>query len=114
MSSNIGNLQGGNANKFFNADLPKGEVVHIKLDNLGPNVDEVEIRRTAGVKHVIASDVEVDALKGTCKGKGSIQIRLNEGENKEAIAQKFVNKGWIVQDHKVAPQKDTTFTRPIY
>jgi hypothetical protein len=71
-------------------------LIHIKLANLDPTTDEYELKRVAGVKHVIASEVDVDALKGTCRGTGSIQIRLNDGEDKEAIRQNFINRGFIV------------------
>ena len=114
LTSNITSLAGANANKFYHNIENKGEVVHLKLANMGPDMDEAQLKKIAGAKHVISAEVELDALKGTCKGKGSIQIRLNEGEDAEAIRQKFVNKGIIVQDNKIAPQKDSTFTRPIY
>jgi hypothetical protein len=77
-------------------------------------MDEYEIKKISGAKHIISAEVEVDALKGTCKGNGRIKIRLNEGENKEDIRQRFVTRGAIVRDHKNEPQKDSGFSKPIY
>lgn len=77
LSSNVSTLPGQNANQFYNKEQNKGEVIHIKLSNLTPDTDEAALKKIAGAKHVIAAEVEIDALKGTCRGTGSIQIRLN-------------------------------------
>jgi len=114
LSTQIDTLPGSNANKFYYKAENKGDVIHLELKNLSPNSDELELKKLSGAKHVIETHVEVDALKGTCTGCGYIKIRLNDTEDKEEIYQKFVNKGYIVNDHKTAPQKDTTFSRPIY
>ena len=114
LTSNINNLHGANANAYYHAEQNKGELIHIKLAGLGPHSDEYELKAIANCKHVISSEVEVDNVKGTCRGTGSIKIRLNDGDDKEAIRQRFVNKGYIVQDHQCLPQKDSTFTKPIY
>jgi hypothetical protein len=58
--------------------------------------------------------VDLDNLKGTCTGTGRIKIRLNEGEDPEAIKQRFINKNILVQDFKMQPNKATGFTKPIY
>ena len=48
-------------------------------------MDEKEMKRISGAKHIISADIELDALKGICKGNGRIKIRLNEDEDKETI-----------------------------
>jgi hypothetical protein len=85
LSSSINNLQGSDANKYFHQKQNKGEIIDLVLDGLGPNFDEIEVKKIANVKHVISSEVDIDALKGVCKGTGRIKIRLNEGEDKEQI-----------------------------
>lgn len=75
---------------------------------------EQQLKKLSGAKHVISAEIAVDSLKGTCKGDGRIKIRLNAGEDKEAIRQRFVNQGAIVRDHKIQPQKDNAFSKPIY
>lgn len=66
------------------------------LSGMGANMDDKEIKKIAGVKHVISSEVDLDNLKGTCKGTGRIKIRLNDGEDTEMIRQRFTNKNIVV------------------
>jgi len=53
------------------------------VSGLNQNCDEIQIKKIAGVKHVIATEIDFDNLRGVCKGTGRIKIRLNEGEDKE-------------------------------
>lgn len=62
------------------------------LSGMTANIDEMEVRKIANVKHVISTQVDLDNLKGTCTGTGRIKIRLNEGEDPESIKQRFINK----------------------
>jgi hypothetical protein len=71
-------------------------VVDLILSGMGANMDDKEIKKIAGVKHVISSEVDLDNLKGTCKGTGRIKIRLNDGEDTEMIRQRFTNKNIVV------------------
>ena len=79
------NLPGSDANTFYNKSSNKGEVVDLVLSGLDQSVQQADLKRISNVKHVISSEVDLDALKGTCKGTGRIKIRLNEGEDKETI-----------------------------
>ena len=112
LSSNIHGLQGNNANKFYHQPQNKGEVIDFVLSGLKGNMDDIEVKKLSGAKHVISSHVEVDNLKGTCTGAGRIKIRLNDGETSESIRQKFVAKGIVVQDHKIESNKNVGFTKP--
>jgi len=59
-------------------------------------MSQQELRQIANVKHVISTQVDIDNLKGTCRGTGRVQVRLNDGESAEQIRQRFVNKGMLV------------------
>lgn len=85
LSSNIGTLQGANANQFYHKPTGNGEVIDLILSGMGENMDVTAIKKIAKVKHVISANVDTDNLKGTCKGTGRISIRLNDGEDKETI-----------------------------
>ena len=84
------------------------------LSGLKETHQKDDIKRIAGVKHVISTEVDLDNVKGVCKGTGRIQIRLNEGEEPEAIRQRYVNQGIVVQAFKNNPQKTSSFTSPIF
>lgn len=107
-------MPGSNANDFYHKNENKGQVIDFVLTGLQSNIQEADLKRIAGVKHVISSEVELDALKGTCRGGGRIKIRLNEGEDPETIRQNFTNKGVLVQDFKNEPAKSSGFTRPNF
>jgi len=112
LSSTFG-LGGGNSNDFYHEEQNKGEVVDFILSGLKPTCDEYELKKLAKVKHIISSELDVDNLRGTCKGTGRIKIRLNKGEDREDIRQNFTRMGVVVQEFKLETNKNTGFTTPI-
>jgi len=95
LSSNFG-LGGTDANTFYHKEQNKGEVVDFVLSGLKPSCDEIELKKMAKVRHIISSELDVDNLRGTCKGTGRIKIRLNNGEDRETIRQNFSRMGVLV------------------
>jgi len=95
LTSNISGL-GNDPNKFYHQTQNKGEVVDFILSGMSQMVDDQEVKRISGVKHVISATVDVDNLRGTCTGTGRIKIRLNEGEDRETIRQRFMNRNILV------------------
>ena len=85
LTSNIDNLNGGNANQFYHKQANTGEVVDIVLSNMSPEMTEAQVKQIANVKHVISANVDIDNLKGTCTGTGRIQVRLNDDETAETV-----------------------------
>lgn len=79
---------------------------------MGENMDVQAIKKIAGAKHIVNSQVDLDNLKGTCKGTGRIAIRLNDGESTEMIRQRFIKEGILVQDFKNNPAKKSDFSTP--
>lgn len=61
----------------------KPDVIELDLSGLGANVDAQEVRKMAGVRHVISSTVDEDNMKGTCTGTGKVKVRLNHGETRD-------------------------------
>jgi hypothetical protein len=50
----------------------KGEVLDFDLLNLPGNSDEITVKKTANVKHVISTVLDFDNMKGVCTGNGRI------------------------------------------
>ena len=76
LSSSIG---GADPNRFYN-NKAKGEVLDFDLSGLPESADEISVKRSANVKHVISTELVYDNMKGICRGEGRIKVRLNEGE----------------------------------
>ena len=98
---------GCDANRYFHQSPNRGEVVDFILNGLNRNVDEIEIKKIANVKHVISSEVDIDTIRNTCSGTGRIKIRLNEGENKYDVMNNFKKLGVQISDHKIEAFKNT-------
>ena len=79
LSSNIG---GADPNRFYN-NKAKGEVLDFDLSGLPESTDEISVKKCAGVKHVISTELVYDNMKGICMGEGRIKLRLNEGETEK-------------------------------
>jgi hypothetical protein len=58
----------------------EGEVIDIDLANLPPQCGELDIKKLAGVRHVISATVAQDSIKGICTGTGRVTVRLQKGE----------------------------------
>ena len=74
--------------------------------------DEAVLKRAAKVRHVIASEVDLDNLKGTCRGSGRIKIRLSDGETEAMIKNNLSRAGYWVSEHAENPKKNTAFSGP--
>ena len=82
-------------NKHENA---KPEVYELSLSGLGSNMNAQEVKKMAGVKHVIAASVVEDNMKGTCVGTGTVKVRLNHGETREQVELNFTKNGVAVRE----------------
>jgi len=78
-------MWGHESQKFWNEDIGKGrgEIIDLDLRRLPEKCNAEALRRAANVRHVIASEVETDNVKGTCAGAGRIRVRLSEGETEK-------------------------------
>ena len=84
------------------------------MTGLSAYVDKLDIKQFCKVKHIISTEIDVDNMKGTCKGTGRIQIRLNGDETREYIQRNLAAKGITIQDHVVDANKKPGFTTPFY
>jgi hypothetical protein len=107
-------MGGTDPNTYYHKPQNKGEVIDLHLSGLKISADEIEVKRAAGVKHVISTQVDVDEIKGICKGTGRIKIRLNEGESLDMVRANFRKVGMMVQEHQHDATKKSTFTTPIF
>lgn len=89
-------------------------MIDLILNGLPAETMQGDLKKIAAVKHVISSEIDVDNLKGTCRGSGRIKIRLNAGEEPETIRQNFINRGIVVKDFKIKVEKGSDFTRPNF
>lgn len=78
------------------------------------NMDTQEVKKISGVKHIISADVDIDNLKGTCRGTGRIKIRLNDDEDPEQVRQRFLKKNILAQEFKQNPNKNNEFSKPVW
>ena len=70
------------------------------------------MKRAAGVKHVISSDVTIDNFTGQCKGDGRLKVRLSAGETEAMVKANLARAGIMVKEHVENPKKNTTFSGP--
>ena len=96
-------------NKQENA---RPEVYELSLSGLGSNMNAQEVKKMAGVKHVIAASVVEDNMKGTCVGTGTVKVRLNHGETREQVELNFTKNGVAVREAAQDPRKRPALTGP--
>lgn len=94
-------------NKSENA---RPDVYELSLSGLGANVNAQDIKKMAGVKHVIAASVVEDNMKGTCVGTGTVKVRLNHGETREQVELNFTKNGVAVREAASDPRKRPNLT----
>lgn len=90
----------------------KPAVVEITLSGLGANIDAQEVKKMAGVRHVVSATVDEDNMKGTCLGTGRIKVRLNQGETREQLELNFTKNGIAVREAAQDPRKRPALTGP--
>ena len=96
-------------NKQENA---RPDVYELSLSGLGSNMNAQDIKKMAGVKHVIAASVVEDNMKGTCVGTGTVKVRLNHGETREQVELNFTKNGVAVREAAQDPRKRPALTGP--
>jgi len=62
-----------------------GRVVDFEINSIPAHWTGEDVKRAAGVRHVVGTEVDQDNVKGTCTGTGRVQIRLSENETEEMI-----------------------------
>ena len=98
----------------YNANKPASDirVIDLELKNLNENVDKIDVKKMSGARHVISVALDEDNMKGTCRGTGRIQIRLNQNENLDDIQLNFASKGVMVNEFSGDPRKKPNVTGP--
>lgn len=74
-------ITGKSAMEHISKDASKLKIVDLDLGQLPEHIDEQDIKRIAGVKHVINATVDIDNMKGVCKGTGNVKLRIGDGES---------------------------------
>jgi hypothetical protein len=85
-------------------------LIDFDLKALPPNIKEDEIKKIAGVKHVISVKLDHDAIRNTNLGTGRIKIRLGANEDAEKVMLQFLKEGYGVKEHTHNPQIKSKFT----
>ena len=62
-----------------------GQVLDFDANSIPAHCTADDLKRAAGVRHVVGSEVDQDHMKGTCTGTGRVQIRLSDGETEAMI-----------------------------
>ena len=81
------------------------------MKGLNENVGADDIKRIAGVKHVISATVDEDSIKNVCTGTGRIKLRLNPTEDLDVVKLQFLKAGYGVQEHSDETNKKASFTK---
>ena len=107
-------ITGQSSLSAYNANKPAGDirVIDLELKNLNENVDKIDVKKMSGARHVISVALDEDNMKGTCRGTGRIQIRLNQNENLDDIQLNFASKGVMVNEFSGDPRKKPNVTGP--
>ena len=58
----------------------------------------------------MSATVNFDNLKGTCKGTGRLQIRLNNGESLDQVKLNFLRKGYQIEEFITDANKKSVIT----
>ena len=109
------NILGGEAQKYYdkqNLANEEGKTLDFDLRGLKPTAQGSDLKKAAGVKHVISSDVNIDNFTGQCKGDGRIKVRLSAGETEQDVRANLARAGIMVKDHVENPKKNTVFSGP--
>ena len=107
-------ITGASSLQAYNANKPAADirVIDLELKNLNENVDKIDVKKMSGARHVISVALDEDNMKGTCRGTGRIQIRLNQNENLDDIQLNFASKGVMVNEFSGDPRKKPNVTGP--
>lgn len=71
---------GDSMNKYSYANV-QTTIVDLDVRGLPESTQPEDLKKIAGVKHVITSVVESDSIKNVCTGTGRIKMRLAENED---------------------------------
>jgi hypothetical protein len=109
------NIMGGDATRYFdkgNLANEEGKTLDFDLIGLKATAEGADLKRAAGVKHVISSDVTIDNFTGQCKGDGRLKVRLSAGETEADVRNNLRRAGIMVKEHVENPKKNTVFSGP--
>jgi hypothetical protein len=76
---------GESMQKHFDADPTKNTIIDLDLKGLPPTVQESDLKKLAGVKHVINATLDLDKITNTCNGTGRVQLRIGPSEDIEQV-----------------------------
>lgn len=68
-----------------NLNNKEGTTLDLKLNSLPAGCHADDLKKAAGVKHVIGAEVTIDNFTGKCKGDGRLRVRLSAGETEESV-----------------------------
>jgi hypothetical protein len=71
------------------------------------------VKRITGAKHIISTDLQHDAMKGTCTGVGRLRLRLTGDDELEKIRSNLATAGIRTVNHKEDPQKKPLLTGEV-
>lgn len=61
------------------------EVIELNLTGLPKEAQIDELKKIAGVRHVVDARTDINNLTNECVGTGAIKFRLGDGETKEQV-----------------------------
>jgi len=97
-------------NFYERAQESKPEIIDLHISNLPENIAADNLKKISGSKHVINATIDFDNLKGTCRGSGRVQLRLNNGETADQVKLNFLRLGYQVSEHDTDSKRKCTIT----
>lgn len=79
------NLMGQDVNSRYVNVRDNAPVIELVVSGLPSSTEAGDLRRIAGVKHIVDAIVDSDTIKNVCTGTGKIRVRLGEGEDLEQV-----------------------------
>lgn len=82
------------------------EVIELNLKGLPKEAEVTELKKIAGVRHVIDAKTDINNLTNECTGTGTLKFRLGDGETKEQVIERL-NRVGVQAENPVKPGRLT-------
>lgn len=77
-------------------------MVELNLTGLPKEAHIDELKKIAGVRHVVDARTDINTLTNECTGTGAIKFRLGDGETKEQVIERL-NRVGVKADNPPRP-----------
>lgn len=112
LSSDIHGI-GESMQKHYDADVSKTQVIDLDVKGLPGHAQADDLKRIAGVKHVISTSVDTNSVTNACTGTGRIKLRLGPSDDLESVKLQYLKAGYGVAEHTDIVGLKSNFTQDL-